>query len=99
MSDMVTCDILQMPDGIACGLCLGEGLPEWICPQCGNTGRLQWPGDGQMVPPPMCTRCDARHMVLIGHGGDERLPVYRCENGHLTAIRYARAAGEGRADG
>ena len=87
----ITATVVELPDTMLCGLC--EGEPDaFQCPQCNGSGVMPFP------PMPVCGQCDARSLALLGegdaHGRDETLPVYRCENGHLTAIRYVAKADE-----
>ena len=81
----ITATVVELPDTWPCGLC--EGEPDaFSCPQCNGSGVMPF------SPMPVCGECDSGSLTFVGegdaHGRDETLPVYRCGNDHLTAIRY-----------
>ena len=99
-STTITGSIVEMPATTPCGLCEGRPVPvealrrggmnikdDATCPQCDGSGV------NPFVPMPVCGTdgCQASGMSMIGKsdpGTGEKLPTYKCSEGHITAIRY-----------
>lgn len=81
--------VIEMPGRVRCMHCLG--LDDYRpCEKCDGTG---W---HRRAPGPACATCNGTRLATVTRDGwhelgwpsFERLPLFRCDLGHRTAIRY-----------
>lgn len=83
----VDATVIELPARVTCGVCHGQPLPgDTTCPQCAGAGVLPVPA----LPACSSAPCDSLRLeqVATTTAPEQGLPVYRCERGHFTAVRY-----------